>query len=179
MTRSLHTAPSDLRLDRAFVFIPGEACFRLHDRSGGSGADTRVHGGAGVAEATPPASLGRWFPFATCAEFAWVALEPDDENGDCSPWRLSLLDLQSGEHPLDCIEGLRTSPGPVAQEQAARSAGSTEVVVGARGCSSSEGNRRVMAHLRLAPSRRRQRIADSPPTPACSVSAWHPRRSCP
>ena len=27
MTRSLHPAPSDLRLDRAFVLIPGEARF--------------------------------------------------------------------------------------------------------------------------------------------------------
>ena len=32
MTRSLHTALSDLRLDRAFVLIPGEARFRLHER---------------------------------------------------------------------------------------------------------------------------------------------------
>ena len=32
MTRSLHTAPTDLRLDRAFVLIPGEARFRLHQR---------------------------------------------------------------------------------------------------------------------------------------------------
>ena len=40
--------------------------------------------GSGVAEGYPPASLGRWFPFATYAEFAWVALEPHDEDGDCS-----------------------------------------------------------------------------------------------
>ena len=32
MTRSLHTALSDLRLDRAFVLIPGDARFRLHER---------------------------------------------------------------------------------------------------------------------------------------------------
>lgn len=32
MTRSLHTALTDLRLDRAFVLIPGEARFRLHER---------------------------------------------------------------------------------------------------------------------------------------------------
>ena len=30
--RSLHTALGDLRLDRAFVLIPGEARFRLHER---------------------------------------------------------------------------------------------------------------------------------------------------
>ena len=45
MTRSRHTALSDLRPDRAFVFIRGEARFRLHERVEAVGLTRRARRG--------------------------------------------------------------------------------------------------------------------------------------
>ena len=45
MTRSLHVALTDLRLDRIYVVVPGQARFRLHERVEAVGLGRACAGG--------------------------------------------------------------------------------------------------------------------------------------